>query len=76
MYDMNDNEMPTGWHQIKSHLLNEMCLAANFHHCKRIASALFHARLLGEKVAKENRRFLAEHESGQAESAVALARRR
>lgn len=49
----HDDYMPKGWHTIKSVLLKEMRTAANFHLCCQCASALFHARLIGEKIAKE-----------------------
>ena len=49
----HDNFMPDGWHAIKSVLLTEISTAANFHLCREAASALFHARLIGEEIAKE-----------------------
>ena len=49
----NDDRMPTGWHLIKSVLLDEMATAANFHLCNRAADALFHARLIGENIVRE-----------------------
>ena len=52
---MNDTDMPEGWRTIKSVLLEEMCDASNFHHIRKAADALFHARLLGEGIEKELR---------------------
>ena len=49
----NDNHMPSGWHTIKSVLLKEIRMAGNFHLCISAADALFHARLLGESIARE-----------------------
>lgn len=51
---MHDNEMPDGWHTIKSVLLKEIRSAATFHLCSEAASALFHARLIGESIARES----------------------
>ena len=50
---IHDNKMPGGWHMIKSVLLKEMQTAANFHLCEQAAGALFHARLIGESIARE-----------------------
>ena len=50
---IHDKKMPEGWHTIKSVLLTEICTAANFHLCNRAADALFHARLIGEGIARE-----------------------
>lgn len=50
---IHDSLMPKGWHTIKSVLLNEMRLAANFHLCCQVADGLFHARLIGERIARE-----------------------
>ncbi len=50
---IHDKQMPRGWHTIKSVLLKEIRTAANFHLCCEAASALFHARLIGESIAKE-----------------------
>ena len=52
----HDNEMPEGWHTVKSVLLNEICTAATFHLCTQAADALFHARLIGESCARTTRR--------------------
>ena len=51
--DIHDKQMPHGWHTIKSVLLTELRTAGNFHLCKQAADALFHARLIGEGIAKE-----------------------
>jgi len=48
---IHDNFMPKEWHIIKSVLLTEMQTAANFHLCVECANALFHARLIGQKIA-------------------------
>ncbi len=66
MFDVQDVDMPEGWHQLKSMLLHELKLAANFHHCCEIASGLMHARLLGERVAREGRRFASPQEASGA----------
>lgn len=50
---LHDDEMPKGWHTIKSVLLKEIHTAANFHLCCLAADALFHARLVGEGCAKK-----------------------
>lgn len=50
---VHDNKMPQGWHTIKSVLLKEIKTAANFHLCMEAADALFHARLIGEGIARE-----------------------
>ena len=50
---VHDKQMPKGWHQIKCVLLKELRTAANFHLCCEVAGALFHARLIGESIAKE-----------------------
>jgi len=52
---MNDRDMPQGWHQIKSILVKEIKTASNFHLCIEYSDALFHARLLGEKVARDTK---------------------
>ena len=49
---MHDNQMPKGWHLIKTVLLEEMKTAKSFHLCILCADALFHARLLGRQVAR------------------------
>lgn len=49
---LHDNEMPRDWHQIKCALLDELVTAASYDLCRRCADALFHARLLGEGVAR------------------------
>ena len=51
---IHDKQMPKGWHTIKSVLLKEIHMAANFHLCCEAASALFHARLIGESIAEES----------------------
>ena len=66
IYGQHDSFMPQGWHTIKSVLLTEMKCAANFHHCCEAADALFHARLLGGQVARENARFVSENEASGA----------
>jgi hypothetical protein len=53
MSDLHDNKMPKGWHQIKCCLLTEIKTAKNFHLCIEATEALFHARLIGEQIAKE-----------------------
>ena len=63
VYQRHDSRMPEGWHTIKSVLLTEMKCAANFHHCVECADALFHARLIGGQVARENARFEEQHEA-------------
>ncbi len=63
---IHDSSMPVGWHQIKSVLLIEICTASNFHLCERAASALFHARLIGEGITGEIR----EESGGEARSVV------
>ena len=50
---MNDEYMPKGWHTIKCVLLKELRTAGSFHLCCECADALFHARLIGESIAKE-----------------------
>ena len=50
---MNDEQMPKGWHTIKSVLLTELKTASNLHLCCEAAEALFHARLIGESISKE-----------------------
>lgn len=57
---VHDSQMPDGWHTIKSVLLNELRTAANFHLCCRAAGALFHARLIGEGIARESGMFAQE----------------
>ena len=61
--NIHDNDMPSGWHTIKSVLLDEMCTAATFHHISKAADALFHARLIGERIAKEPRRLCQENKA-------------
>lgn len=51
---LHDDYMPRGWHTIKSVLITEIATAANFHLCDRAATALFHARLIGESIARES----------------------
>jgi len=53
MSNVHDDAMPQGWHTIKSVLLKEIRTAANFHLCAQGADALFHARLIGESIARE-----------------------
>ena len=55
MRKTHDREMPEGWHIIKSVLIDEIRTASNFDLCHRAADALFHARFIGERVAKESR---------------------
>lgn len=57
MSDTHDSHMPQGWHTIKSVLLREFRTARNFHLCVEAADALFHARLIGEQIAREAKRF-------------------
>ena len=49
----HDEDMPEGWHTIKLVLLTEISTASNFHMCDRAACALFHARLVGERIARK-----------------------
>ena len=51
----HDSQMPEGWHQIKSVLLKEIRVASTFQHCKDAADALFHTRLIGERISEEMR---------------------
>lgn len=52
-HPIHDQQMPKGWHTIKSVLLTEMRTAANFHLCMCAADALFHARLVGQSIARQ-----------------------
>ena len=63
-----EQHMPAEWYSIKMVCLTEMARAENFHLCALAADALFHARLLGEGVARECPRMVPQTR-GQAEVA-------
>ena len=52
---VHDSEMPEGWHKVKNVLLTEMRSAAIFRQITEAADALSHARLVGERIARDVR---------------------
>ena len=51
---IHDDYMPRGWHTVKLVLLAEMNTANTFYKCQKVADAIFHARLVGENIAKDH----------------------